>query len=173
MATAPQVSADCSALPPGDEERSEFKLELFSQHLFYMRNQRVSSISKLVEDREYRERLGTIRRRAYEAVATLDPLARSAAVKLAETAIDLFMQDLLGLFSNTGTALRCGHDRAIRYKLVLEIIDEDRQVISEDVINRGRSKHLPDYFGRWLNTYKNWGRASGTATEPGDEKRSS
>lgn len=157
MGRPPQVLANCDRFPSDPAARAEVELGLFGQHLFFMRNQRVASIERLLEDQEARDRIGAIRRKAYDAVANSDKASRSAAVKLAETAIDLYIQDLLELLSNLGSDLRAGNDYAIRYRLIMEIVNLEHHVLWEDTINRGSVKHLPKYFGEWLNKFKNWG----------------
>ena len=123
MGTPPQVIV--SELPSTTPERVEAKLELFGQHLFFMRNRRLGAIQRLVRDQQCRDRIGTIHRRPYEAVAVLDPAARQAALALAKAAIDLYMQDLLSLFANLGSDLTLSEGKAIRYKLSMEIIDSN------------------------------------------------
>lgn len=160
MTKRPQVRAAYSDFPKDPAARAEFELELFGQHLFFIRNRRIASISRSVNDHERRDQLGAIRRKDYEGVARLDEVGRTAALKLAETAIDLYMQDILELLSNIGNDLKVGDDCAIRYKLLVEIINLDLEVLWDDVINRNPRKHLPKYFGEWLNKYKNWGTES-------------
>lgn len=155
MEKPPEVNI--SELPSSPPERTETELELFGQHLFFIRNRRLAAIRRLVQDQAHRGRLGTIHRRPYERVAALEPAAREAALSLAKTAIDLYMQDLLSLFANLGTDLKLGEKAAIRYKLCMEIIDSNLNVLSEDLLNRNISRHLPSYFGRWLNRYNEWG----------------
>jgi hypothetical protein len=152
----PTVSGTFEDLPPDPTQRHEAFVEFLGQHLFSTRNQRLAAIRRLVESPEIRNRLGSIRRRPYEAVGALDTAGQQSALALAQTAIDLFMQDLLGLLQNIGPDVRLGNDHALRYRLWLEVVDltnNDEPVVAEDLVNRGGQRALESYFGRWLNNY--------------------
>jgi hypothetical protein len=152
----PTVAGCFDDLPADPRERREAFVEFLGQHLFSTRNQRLSAIRQLVESAESRNGLGTIHRQPYEAVSGLEPSGRKAAMELAQTAINLFIQDLLGLLQNIGSDVRFGENHALRYRLWLEVIDladEDHPVVAEELINRDASRALESYFGRWLNKY--------------------
>jgi hypothetical protein len=152
----PSVTGTFEDLPPDPKERHEAFVTFLGQHLFSIRNQRLGAIRRLVESRELRNRLGTIHRRPYETVGALDEAGQEAAIALVQTAIDLFMQDLLGLFQNIGPDVRLGRDHALRYKLWLEVIDltnDDEPTVAAEVVNRGGQRALETYFGRWLDKY--------------------
>jgi hypothetical protein len=152
----PTVSGSFKDLPLDPIERHEAFVEFLGQHLFSTRNQRLAAIRRLVESPEIRNRLGAIHRRPYEAVGALDPASQQSALALAQTAIDLFMQDLLGLLQNIGPDVRLGNDHALQYRLWLEVVDltkDDEPVVAEDLINRGGKRAMESYFGRWLNKY--------------------
>lgn len=152
----PSVAGTFEELPLDPEERREAFVEFLGQHLFSLRNQRLAAIRRLVESAESRNRLGTIRRLPYEAVAALDPSEQQVAIGLAQSAIDLFMQDLLGLLQNIGPDVRLGEAHALRYRLWLEVIElagEDDPVVADALVNRDTKCALESYFGRWLNKY--------------------
>lgn len=152
----PSVVGTFEDIPLDPKERHELFVGFLGQHLFSTRNQRLAAIRRLVESAEDRNRLGAIRRQPYEAVGALDPTGQQAAIALAQTAIDLFMQDLLGLLQNIGPDVRLGEDHALRYRLWLEVIDlaeEGHPLVAEELVNRGGKRSLENYFGHWLNKY--------------------
>jgi hypothetical protein len=157
MSSNPQVNRTPADLPDDPEGRAAVEVDLFGQHLFFLRNRRLAALQRLISDADARSQLGTIRRRAYDAVASLDNASKSACLGLAQAAIDLYMQDFLSLLSSSGTALKLGDDHAIRYKLTMQVIDMDHNILWEDAITQSGVRNLPGYFGRWLNAYKSWG----------------
>jgi hypothetical protein len=152
----PTVNGTFDDLPATPGDRHEAFVSFFGQHLFSIRNQRIAAIRRCIESAEVRERLGNYHRRHYEAISSLSPEGQDAAVALAQYSIDLFMQDLLSLFQNTGPGVRLGTDHAFKYQLVLEIMDlgdDEEPVVAEELVNHGGARALGDYFGRWLNAY--------------------
>ena len=151
----PTVTGSFEDLPLNPDERHEAFVQFLGQHLFSERNQRLAAIRQLVESEGSRNRLGKIHRQPYEAVGSLDTQGQKAALALAQTAIDLFMQDLLGLLQHIGTDMRLGENHALRYRLWLEVIDlnneDELEVVEEELVNRCGKKALTSYFGRWLN----------------------
>ena len=152
----PTVVGRFDDLPLDPDERHEAFVALLGQQLFSLRNQRLAAIRRLVESPEARGRVGTIHRRPYETAGDLDPAGREAALVLARTAVDLFLQDLLRLLQNIGHDARLGEDHALRYKLYLEVVslaEAEAPVVAEDLMNRGGNRALESYFGHWLNVY--------------------
>jgi hypothetical protein len=132
-------------LPRDPKERREAFVDFLGQHLFSTRNQQMAAIRRLIESAEDRSRLGTIFRRPYEAVGALDPVERQAAVALAQTAVDRFIQCLLAMLQNIGSDVRLGEKHALRYRLWLEVIDlcdEDDPVVAEELVNRDTKRAL-------------------------------
>jgi hypothetical protein len=151
---APTVKSEFGTMPQEPAARKEAAVELCGQHLFSLRNQRLDALRHIIETKEVRERLGALHRKEYEAVAALEPEARQAALGLARKAIDLYMQDLLGLLTNIGTSLAFGPNHAINYKLTLQVKEaESNEVIEEFIINRGGERVFYENYGRWLNRY--------------------
>lgn len=152
---APTSKGTYSVLPADPEQRREFLLDVFGQHLFSLRNQLTRRMRHYVEHDETRRGLGTIPSGPYSAVAGLDAPGREAALGLAREAIDRYIQLVLGLLESSGQSLHLGQAHAIRYRLYAEIIgvEDYDKVLAESLINREAEKALADYFGRWLNRH--------------------
>lgn len=159
MNQPPSVVGDFKKLPRDAAERREAFVEFLGQHLFSLRNQQMEQIRRRLESPEARRRMGSIQAQPYTAVAALEPETQQAAIELAQTGIDLFLQDLLRLLQNTGPGMRLGKKHALRYRLWMEVIDlaadpeEEPPVVADELINRGTQRVLESYFGRWLNSY--------------------
>ncbi len=154
MLGPPQVSTSYETLSASNPARREELLEVFGQHLFWMRNERLAAILNLLHDADSRARLGTTQRRAYESVAALGEQGIAASTELVQATLDQYIQLVLALLSNTGADLRFGPAHSLRYRMILEVINsETLDVIEEAVINRGTERSLPVYFGRWLNRF--------------------
>src|SRR5262249_38600315 len=105
---------------------------------------------------EVRKRISSLHRKEYDAIAALAPAEREAALALARKAIDLYMQDILMLFTGTGDSLRFGDDHAVNYRLVLQVKHvETGEVVQEFNINRECKRVFYEYYGRWLNRFGN------------------
>jgi hypothetical protein len=142
------------SMPSEPSERREVAVEVFGQHLFSLRNQRLEALRRAVDESEVRGRMGSLHRREYETVAELAPEAREAALGLARKAVDLYMQDFLGLLTDIGCSLDFGPEHAVNYKLVLQVkAIESESVVEEFVVNRDCRKVFYEYYGRWLNRY--------------------
>ena len=152
---APTSKGTYSDLPADPEDRREFLLDVFGQHLFSLRNQLTTRMRHYIEHEDTRRELGTIPAGPYSAVAGLDAPGREAALRLAGEAIDRYIQLLLGLLQSSGQPLRLGQEHAVRYRLHAEIIgvEDYDTVLAESLINREAEKALADYFGRWLNRH--------------------
>jgi hypothetical protein len=150
----PKIDLKFSELPADPNQRHEALVGVFGQSIIWLRNRAIEEFREVVESEEAREKLGTIRRRKYDAIAALNPEERLAACKFAEAAMDRVLQLLLTMLSGTGTDQRLGDDHAIRFKLLMEILEvENAEVVSEETINRGGEKFFADYWGRWLNRF--------------------
>jgi len=150
----PTVQSAYDAMPSDVADRNEAAVEILGQHLFSLRNQVVEGLRRTIESAESRERLGSLHRKEYDAVAALSTPDREAAMGLARKAIDLYLQHILVLFTGTGDSLCFGPRHAINYRLVLEVKDvESDNVIEELCVNRDCKKVFYDYYGRWLNRY--------------------
>jgi len=152
---APTSKAACSDLPSQPEERREFLLDVFGQHLFSLRNQLTNRMRHYVEHEGARREMGSVPSGPYTAVASLDPAAREAALGLAREAVDRYMQLVLGLLQSSGQSLRLGQEHAIRYRLYAEVIavEDYDTVLAESLINRGSEKAMECYFGRRLSRH--------------------
>ena len=145
---------DLEGLPDDEAGRREALLEAFGEQLFRARNARLASLRRLLGESAAREALGTIHAKPYNELARLGPEVVSPGVGVAKAALDNYIYQLLGTFTNIGTDVRIGERHALRYRLVAEIIDvETHEAVEEMVINRDTRKSLVDYFGRWLNRH--------------------
>jgi len=152
----PTLTSDYRNLPTEVTARKEAAVDLFGQHIFSLRNQLAERVRRTVESEDSRKRLGSLHSKEYDAVAALAPAERDAALSLARKAIDLYMQDILGLFTGRGDSLHFGGAHAINYRLVLEVKEvESDEVVEDFEINRGCQKAFFTYYGRWLNRYGN------------------
>jgi hypothetical protein len=150
----PKIDLKFSDLPADPKQRHEVLVDVFGQYIYWLRNWAIQEVCEVIESEEAREKLGTIRRRKYDTVAALNPEERFAACKFAEAATDRFIQLLLTMLSGTGEDQRLGDDHAIRFKLLMEILEvETAEVVLEETINRGGEKFFADYWGRWLNRF--------------------
>jgi hypothetical protein len=155
MNPKPDIDADFASLPSDAKERHEALADFFGQHLFWCRAHALDIARRAVASSELREKLGRIPAESFARVSMLPESARSAALDLAQASVDQFMRLLLALLTGSGTDQRLGHDHAIRYKLLMEVIalhDPDH-IVHEELINRDGRKAFFDYFGRWLNHF--------------------
>lgn len=79
----PSSKSFSQALPEEAQARNEVAVDLFGQHLLSLRNQLFDRVRQNVESDEIRGLLPRLKRQEYEAVATLDPELRGAALALA------------------------------------------------------------------------------------------
>jgi hypothetical protein len=130
-------------------------VDLFGQFIFWMRNWTNDSTQRFVESAAAREQLSTILRGPYDEAAALSPDDRQRALRLAESSVDAFIILFLRLFAHRGLDFPLGYRHAIRYRLVMEIVDrETDETVHEEVLNRDGKKHFADYWGRWLNRHR-------------------
>lgn len=150
----PMLSGSYKDMPTESAARTEAAVDAFGQHLFTMRNHLVERLGRLIESEETRKQYGSLHRKEFDAVAKLAPAERDTALALARKTIDLYMQNILVLFTSTGDSLRYGDDHAVNYRLVLQIKQvESNEVVEEFDINRQCKKAFYDYYGRWLNRF--------------------
>jgi hypothetical protein len=84
------------------------------------------------------------------------------------------MRHVLALLTSGGAANRLGKEHAIRYKVVMEIIQrKDFQVLFEEVINRDGENVFFQYFGRWLDQDQQSADANGAPAAPEAEAQPS
>ena len=137
------------------KERHEELVDLFGQFVFWMTNWTNESARRLVESPAAREQLSTILREPYEQAARLSAEDRERALQLAESSVDAFIILLLRLLAHRGLDFPLGDRHAIRYRLEMEIIDQETdEIFHEEVVNRDGKKHFADYWGRWLNRHR-------------------
>lgn len=148
----PGADIRLDSLPDEPKARHEELVDLFGRYVMWLRTWSSSSVRQLVESSEARGQLGTILRHPYEEAARLSSEDRERAIKLADTAVDGFIELLLRLLAHRGFDFHLGPNHSVRYKLVMEIVDnESGDVVQEEIINRSGKKHFADYWGRWLN----------------------
>jgi hypothetical protein len=150
----PILDSNFSDLPADPKQRHEVLVDVFGQCIFWLRNLAIDELRELVESLDAREKLGTIRRRTYEAIVALSPEERYSAYKFAEAAMDRLTQLFLTMLSGAGVDQRLGNDHAIRFKLVMEILEvKNAEVVSQETINHGGERFFADYWARWLNRF--------------------
>jgi hypothetical protein len=150
----PTVKGSYDEMPAGAADRKEAAVDLFGQHAFSARNQLLERLRRLVGSAEDRDRLGSLHRKEYDAVAALDPTGRDAALALARKAIDGYLQEILMLLTDTGDSLSFGPGHAINYRLILQVKDVgSNEAVEEFEINRGGRKVFYTDYARWLNRH--------------------
>jgi hypothetical protein len=150
----PSIDINLSDLPADPKQRHETLVSIFGRYMIWLRNWAVGASRQLVESKEARDKLGTIRRAKYDSVAEFDPIQRDAACNLAEATVDRFIQLFLTMLSGTGVDQRLGENHAVRFKLDMEIMDLDtEEVVEQQTMNRATDKPFADYSGRWLNQF--------------------
>lgn len=151
----PGKTYDVMALSNEPRLRHEEIVDIFGQYLMWLRNWSITDSRMLVESRDQREQLATLGRQPYDEAAELSDDDRERAVRLAEATIDKFIQLFVRVMSHQGDDFELGTRHAVRFRLILEIVDiESGHVIEEELINRGGERHFADYWGRWLNRHR-------------------
>jgi hypothetical protein len=152
---SPGVNLSLDSLPKQPQDRHEVLVDLFGRYVMWMRNWNNQSTKRLIESAEAREKLGTILRQPFEEAALRDTSDGGRAVRVAEASVDAFIRLLLQVFAHSGSDFLVGKDHALRFRLVMELVEmESDELVHEEVINRGGQKHFADYWGRWLNRFK-------------------
>lgn len=142
-----------SQLPSDKGERHEALVDLFGQFLFWLRNWAIDASRKLIESEEARAKLGTIRRKNYDAVARMPLEQREAAMLLAEETLNGFAERLVWFLGDEGTDSRFGARHAYRFRVEMEIVDtETGEIVEVEALNRG-GRFFGSYWGRWLNRH--------------------
>src|SRR5215471_1951667 len=101
-----------------------------------MRNWAVARSKELANSADAREAIGTVRRKRFDGVASLNDAERDATVSFAEATVDEFCDLLLRLLGNEGYDLRVGSGEAVRLSLEMEFVDvASEQVVETDLIN--------------------------------------
>ncbi len=114
-----------------------------------------SNISKdFVESTEKRETLSPRGRQYYEEIAMMfSDEKKPFLYKFGDAELKNFAKIILAILTGQGISQKLGELHAIRFKLVMEIIDiETRSVQLEEVINRGGEKTFMNYLDKWLNS---------------------
>jgi hypothetical protein len=152
----PSSKSSYETLPEETQARNEAAIDLFGQHLLSLRNQLLDQVRQTVECEEARGLLPRLKRREYEAVATLAPELREAALELACKSVNLYIQSLLVLLSDVGSSLAFGPNHTLNYRLIMDVKDSrSGTIVDEFTVNRGGRKALVNYHGRWLNRHAN------------------
>ncbi|MFO0949528.1 MAG: hypothetical protein U1D30_27040 [Planctomycetota bacterium] len=168
----PKFSVSFEELPSDPKERHEALVDLFGEYVLWVREQAISRIRRLVESEEERNKLGTLFRDVFEDAANLPVKDRIIALRLVESAIGNFAGLFLTMMSGQGFDDSLGPNHVFRYRLDMEVCDVEKgEVVYEETINRGGKKFFPEYWGRWLNKYRelqaeNNGEATGNITIP-------
>lgn len=152
MISPPCFPLEFSDLPIDPRVRHEVLVSVFGSMLMSMRNQSLSHIANLIENKSLRDQVRAVDRGVYEDIARLPPEGQEAALKLMKKCVDLFARTVLTMLSGDGSQKKLGSSHAVNYRLVMEILTaDDGEIILEEIINRGGEKFFPEYWGRWLN----------------------
>lgn len=152
MISPPCFPFEFSDLPIDPKARHEVLVSVFGSMLMSMRNQSLSRIANLVENKSLRDQVRTVDRCVYEDIAGLPPEGQEAVQKLMKKGVDLFARTVLTMLSGDGSQKKLGSSHAVNYRLVMEVLTVDGgEIILEEIINRGGEKFFPEYWGRWLN----------------------
>ena len=163
--TVPSFTFEPHDLPADNRERHEQLVDLFGQFLFWVRNRSLQMSATLLESEEAREKLGSIRRKSYDAVARMATEDKAAALHFAESTLDAFLQTLVWSLGNEGMDALLGARHAYRIEVKMEIIDVGSgETVHEEAVNRG-GRFFGSYWGRWLTKYAT--RVGGSRTENG------
>lgn len=142
-----------SSVSSEPKERHEKFVDLFGHFLFWLRNCSLRASRKLTDSEEAREKLGTIRRKSYDAVARMSSDDREAAHSLTEETLNAFLERLAWCLGDEGTDARFGSRHAYRFRVEMEIVEvESGEVVDTETINRG-GRFFGSYWGRWLNQH--------------------
>jgi hypothetical protein len=162
MSRNPTVKITFECLPADAKERHEALIDLFGQHVFWMRNHVGEKVEQLLQDPELRKKLGRIPAEPYEQVATLGKEVENKAKALARAAVDQFIREMMSLLMNRGVGTKLGEDHCIKYELNLEIhripkdeefADGEREpdtLVEYDTINIDGRRAFSQYFGTWI-----------------------
>jgi hypothetical protein len=149
--TPPPSQLSYTDLPKNAEERHAAFVDLFGQWLFWHRNRSLGAAKLLVESEEARAKLGTIRRKSYDRVATMTSDQQDAAISFAKEIVDNFLERLTWSLGDEGVDCRFDDRHAYRFRIDAEIVDvESREIIEEEPVNR-KGRFFGKNWGRWLN----------------------
>ena len=156
----PGTDFDCKAFSEHGVPVHEDLVNLFGCYFMWARNQAINGSEELVTSEQKREGLARIFREPFDEAAQLSTVDRNRAIDLARATVDSFAQLFLRVIAHQGIDFRLGDDKAMRFRLDMEIVDTDsEETIMVDTINRNCEKHFADYWGLWLNRY---GKTNGT-----------
>jgi hypothetical protein len=145
------IKDDLDSFPIEPEARHEAFVDVFAKYLFWIRHSVLTSGRTLVESPELRMRLATVLRASFEGLAHFGPKEQLAAYEYAESRLDRFAIELLGLLGNGGFDLKLGQDHAIQFRLDAEIYNIDTgDVAARETICRGGKRFFSEYWGDWL-----------------------
>jgi hypothetical protein len=151
----PGAELNVEQLPKQAGERHEILVDLFGRYIMWLRNWNNESTRRMVESPEKREKLGAILRQPFEEASQLSGVERERAIHLAEASVDAFIKLFLQVLAHRGSDFLIGKDHALRLRMVMELVQKDNdQLVEEEVINRGGQKHFADYWGKWLNRFR-------------------
>ncbi len=148
-------------LPADATAQREACAALFGRDLFDIRRRVLHACQHRCEDETARLELAQLFRQPYDEVARLPLEARTAARGLAQDVLDRFIVQLLGRLGHEGYEHMLDSIHALRYRVELEFVDTrtDESVLRSRVGGEG-CRHLPNYWGRWLNAFGNLGDAN-------------
>jgi hypothetical protein len=151
MTPPPVLPLRLDQLPKEKRARRQSLQDIFGAYLMWNRSHVLEAAKKRVDSEDARSRLGTIHRKPYDDIASLEDGVRVAALKLAEKCLDDFAVLMLALLAGNGVDLRLESGEAVRFPMDIEVLDVvSRKAILRERIGAGAG-FLPDCWGRWLN----------------------
>jgi hypothetical protein len=133
----------------------ENMIDILGCELFQRRDDILAYIRLLVEDDQFRSKLGTIKRRPYDALANLNDVEKEIALTIAQNAMDCLIEQISGMLCDAPSWYEEGY--AIQYKLEGRILSFDGKkykTIARHQLGGGSQGILAKSFGRWLNIFR-------------------
>jgi hypothetical protein len=146
------------ALPGNPQERLRVFTDAFGELIFNLIDYAVQGSRNLIVEESVRTRVGRILAEPFlYAANNFTGEQQDVVLKIcrytAETYADLFISYL----EHTGSELVLDEKHVAQFKLVLEIVDREDQVVGEEILNKGR-KSLAAQFFRWKRLHNENGQ---------------
>jgi hypothetical protein len=151
----PPVDLTFGDVPTDPRAKHELLVRIFGSYLAWAFSE-ASKISKdFVESTEKRKELSPAGQRYYEEISmTLPDEMKPLLYKFGDAELKNFAKIIMVMLTAQGISHRFGDHHAIRFKLIMEIIDvETASVQLEEIINRGGRKSFMHYLDEWLESH--------------------
>ncbi|ASF48415.1 hypothetical protein [Methylovulum psychrotolerans] len=122
--------------------------------LFQCRDDIEAYLRLLVDDPQFRSKLGTMKRGSYDALASLDKAEQEIALAIAVNAMEYLIEQVSGILNDAPTLLE--ENYSLQYKLQARILSFDGKkykVVAQKHLWGGAQCLLGRSFGRWLNMF--------------------